>query len=71
MNHELQFIFSKELIKRVKTNWMFKDYTSEFKGCITDSDYCLTFIRVCNEYQGEYGLQNALAACVYPQLKKA
>lgn len=66
----LQFKFSTELINRVKTNWLFIENQSEFSNAKTDSDICITFVRVSNmNERSESMLANEIAREVISQIK--
>ena len=66
----LQFKFSKELINKVKTNWLFIENQSEFSEAKTDSDICLIFVRVSNmNGKAESMLANEISKEVISQIR--
>lgn len=58
----MQFTFSQQTIDKVKTNYLITQ--PEFKDCVTDSDYCLTFFRVSQRLGVETGLAQEIAQVV-------
>jgi|11BtaG_2_1085332.scaffolds.fasta_scaffold11684_5 hypothetical protein len=67
----MQFKFNTETIEKVKNNWLFKENQLEFSQCKTDSDFCLTFVRVSNMNDGsESSLVQDITNQVINQIKK-
>ena len=64
----MQFTFKKETIDKVNNNWLTRDNTQEFTQCKTDSDRCLTFVRVSNMTGNETGLGFDIASQVIKQI---
>jgi len=61
--------FNKEIINKVKTNWLFKEKTDVFKYCKTDNDICLLFVKVSNMTGMELGLSKEIANIVISKFK--
>ena len=67
----MQFKFNTETIEKVKNNWLFKENQPEFSQCKTDSDFCLTFVRVSNmNNRIESGLARDIAKQVINQINQ-
>ena len=64
----MQFTFAQEIIERVKTNWLTESNKHEFEKCETDSDLCLTFVRVSNMTDRETGLADEISKVVVSQI---
>ena len=63
----MQFKLKTETIQKVKKNILFKENKVEFSQCKTDSDICLTFVRISNVTNSEKGLAMEIAEQIIPQ----
>ena len=66
----MQFTFSQELVDTVKNNWLISDNKQEFNMCETDSDWCITFVRVSNMVGLETGLASKISKIVCEQISR-
>lgn len=57
----MQLKFEQSIIDRVNDNWLTKENAIEFENCQTDSDRCLTFVRVSNMTGDEQMLAGTIA----------
>ena len=63
----MQFKLKKVTVEKVKENLLFKENKIEFSKCKTDSDICLTFVRISNVTNSEKGLAMEIAEQIISQ----
>jgi hypothetical protein len=64
----MQFKLKTITVEKVKENLLFKENKVEFSQCKTDSDICLTFVRVSNINNSETGLAMEIAEQIISQV---
>ena len=62
------FNFSTEIVNKVKSNWITKEFKDRFAPCNNDTQWCLTFVSLAYKEDMELGLAKQITDVMIAQL---